>query len=82
MMSPLNLLKIYNNFTTYFKGNDFFRILFTRPIVALNSSGATRDCKPFGKFELKLLLNPKLKLKSKSKLIKLMRNNFHFFYLK
>lgn len=48
---------------THFNGRDFFRILFTRPTVALNSSGATRDCKPAGKFVLKLLLNPKLQLK-------------------
>lgn len=47
----------------YFNGKDFFRILFTRPTVALYSSGATRDCRPDGKFVLKLLLNPKLKEK-------------------
>lgn len=29
-------------------------------MVALNSSGATRDCNPGGKLVLKLLLNPKL----------------------
>lgn len=45
---------------SYFNGRDFFRILFTRPTVALNSSGATRDCRAAGKFVLKLLLNPKL----------------------
>lgn len=48
---------------THFNGKDFFRILFTRPIVALNSSGATRDCNPGGKLVLKLLLNPNLKSK-------------------
>lgn len=52
---------------TYFNGKDFFRILFTRPTVALNSSGATRDCRPDGKYVLKLLLNPKLKRMNKMK---------------
>lgn len=58
----------------YFNGKDFFRILFTRPTVALYSSGATRDCRPDGKFVLKLLLNPKLQWKEK-------KNNFNFFML-
>lgn len=44
----------------YFNGKDFFRILLTRPTVALNSSGATRDWRPEGKFVLNELLNPKL----------------------
>lgn len=55
-------VKQIHTLKTYFNGRDFFRILFTRPTVALNSSGATRDCKPDGKFVLKLLLNPKLQL--------------------
>lgn len=37
------------------------RTLLIRPIVALNSSGATRDCSAHGKLELKLLLRPKLR---------------------
>lgn len=47
---------------TYFNGNDFFRILLTRPMVAWNSSGATRDLSSLGKFVLKLLLNPNLEI--------------------
>lgn len=44
----------------YFNGSDFFSILLMRPMVALNSSGATRDWSPPGKLVLKLLLKPNL----------------------
>lgn len=60
-VSGINRYLFFVVVLTYFNGKDFFRILFTRPTVALNSSGATRDCRPAGKFVLKLLLKPKLK---------------------
>lgn len=41
-------------------GNVFFNTLLTRDIVALNSSGATRETKPAGNSVLKRLLRPKL----------------------
>lgn len=44
-----------------FTGSVFFRIAFIRLMVALNSSGATRDTKPGGNSELKRLLSPNLK---------------------
>lgn len=62
LVKILHLVLDYQLLLTHFNGKDFFRILFTRPMVALNSSGATRDCNPGGKLVLKLLLNPNLKL--------------------
>lgn len=58
-------MEIYLNINlyTYFSGNDFCSTLFIRVIVAWNSSGATRDCKPEGNDALKLLLKPNLKKK-------------------
>lgn len=52
-----------NNHLTL-SGSVFFRTLFIRPIVALNSSGATRDTKPAGNSELKRLLRPKLSIQN------------------
>ena len=48
-----------NNHLT-FSGRVFFRIALIRDIVALNSSGATRDTRPVGNSELKRLLSPNL----------------------
>lgn len=46
-------------------GNVFFRIPFIRLIVALNSSGATRDTRPEGNSVLNRLLKPNLKKKTR-----------------
>lgn len=46
-----------------FSGSVFFNTLFIRWIVALNSSGATRDTKPAGNSTLNRLLKPNLKEK-------------------
>lgn len=43
-----------------FIGNVRFKMLFTRDIVALYSSGATRDIKDDGKSSAKRLLKPNL----------------------
>lgn len=51
-----------NNHLT-FTGIVFFSTLFTRDTVALYSSGATRDTRPFGNSKSNLLLNPNLKNK-------------------
>ncbi|KAJ6637398.1 hypothetical protein Bhyg_10128 [Pseudolycoriella hygida] len=53
-----------NNHLT-FSGNVFFKTLFIRCIVALNSSGATRETKPAGNSTLNRLLKPNLKKKLK-----------------
>lgn len=42
-------------------GKVFFKIPLMRPIVALNSSGATRDTRPEGNSVLNRLLKPNLK---------------------
>lgn len=42
-------------------GNVFFSTLFILRTVALNSSGATRDIRPFGNSDSKRLLSPNLK---------------------
>lgn len=44
-------------------GRVFLRTLFTRITVALYSSGATRETRPFGNSASNLLLRPKLKKK-------------------
>lgn len=44
-----------------FTGRVFFRTLLIRPMVALNSSGATREINPAGNSALKRLLKPNLK---------------------
>lgn len=41
-------------------GKVFFRTLFILITVALNSSGATRDIRPFGNSDSKRLLSPNL----------------------
>jgi hypothetical protein len=46
-----------------FTGRVFLRMLFTRITVALYSSGATRDTKPFGNSASNLLLRPNLQNK-------------------
>lgn len=43
-----------------FTGSVFFKTLLTLEMVALNSSGATRETKPAGNSVLKRLLSPKL----------------------
>lgn len=43
-----------------FTGSVFFRTLFIRRTVALNSSGATRDTRPLGNSDSKRLLRPNL----------------------
>lgn len=46
-----------------FRGRVFFNMPLMRPMVALNSSGATRESKPQGNSTLKRLLRPKLQNK-------------------
>lgn len=43
-----------------FTGNVFFKMPLIRPVVALNSSGATRETSPEGNSVLKRLLKPNL----------------------
>lgn len=57
-----------NHFTL--TGRAFFKIPFIRPIVALNSSGATRETNPEGNSELKRLLRPNLQIEETFQLIK------------
>lgn len=45
-------------------GSVFFKMPLMRAMVALNSSGATRETSPAGNSVLKRLLSPKLKKKN------------------